>query len=123
MEPFQITFGFKLPDLTLSTGDEFTVPKGKRLVIELIAGQGSVEAEQILEAGIATTVNGNLANYPLVLSKEGIIANRARFVGSQLMRVYADPGTVVFVSAGRTAPGSGSAEFTLAISGQLVDVP
>jgi hypothetical protein len=52
MEPFQITFGFNLPDLTLSTGDEFTVPKGKRLVIELIAGQGSVEAEQILEAGM-----------------------------------------------------------------------
>jgi hypothetical protein len=128
-QPFQ-WFAFpQLPENTLGTSlDPILVPADKRLVIEFVSATAIIQATgQIAEVGLSTTVNSNVGNYRVPLNRTGTVTDlsgtQERFQGSQQMRVYADPGTQVQVSVGRTTPGSGIADFSVSISGYLVNAP
>ncbi len=123
-QPFQTVGGGQLPALTCGSSFTFAVPANKRLVIEFASANVRIQAiGQIAEVGIQTTVGLNLSGpYRVPLNRTGTVGSEERFEGSQQMRVYHDTGTV-FVGFGRTIPCAGIADFSVSISGYLVDLP
>jgi hypothetical protein len=104
----------------------FTVPGGKRLVIEYVSASGNVPFGQNLLFALKTCVNDSCAVHFLVPSRftfARVTTPDGELIRTrQWMRVYADGGTEVMVSARRSGNwGGGSA--TLSISGYLVELP
>lgn len=110
------------------------VPFGKRLVIEHVSfrvrsleatAAGSAQPRFETSAALVTKANGVSAEHELIVNRADI--GIASFnVVSQSIRVYADPGSLVFVQVdGRFKANAGSPlEITrLTVSGHLVDVP
>ena len=110
------------------------VPPGKRLVIEHVSfrvrsleatAEGSAQPRFETSAALLTKANGVSAEHELIVNRADI--GGASFnVVSQPIRVYADPGSLVFVHVdGRFAANAGSTLeiIRLNISGHLVDVP
>lgn len=127
-QPFQWWRSPQLPENTGSTSMTIAVPADKRLVIEFVSANVMIQATgQIAEVGLATTVNSNIGNFHVPLNRTGTVTipsgTEERFEGAQQMRVYADPGTQVSVSVGRTSPFKGIAVFSVFISGYLVNSP
>jgi len=122
-QPFQTsgggTFSNGVDSLSLVL---VTVPPGKRLVIEYATVGGSTNPGIKLGAVIATTVGGTTVYHQLVVTDQGSIYDPVNYAGSQLMRVYADPGTDVRGFLFRTPEtlGGGAA---ITISGYFVDLP
>jgi hypothetical protein len=110
----------------------YQVPAGKRLVIEYASFRVCVLPGQATGMSIRTTVGGNLVTHYLDSAPASAgpgSFNLACNAGAstfaqrgQQVRLYADAGTFVGVEGDRDSP-VGSAAFTLAISGYLVDVP
>ena len=110
------------------------VPAGKRLVIEhisfLIASSestapGGRQPRFLANGSLVTKANTAAANHELLVHRTDIGA-ASRNTVSQPLRVYADPGSQVFVTVGgRTEDGSSSLVriSNLTISGHLVDLP
>ena len=124
-QPFQIGFPFTMNPATIQVFQSFTVPVGKRLVIEYVSmGSGSVPVGQHLFIILLTTVGGVGAFHYVAVTPQGSLPppNAAdTFVASQPMRVYADPGTTVNIQMQRES-GVGACEPNLTVSGYLVDV-
>lgn len=110
------------------------VPFGKRLVIEHVSfrvrsleatAAGSAQPRFATSASLVTKANGVPAEHELIVNRADV--GSASFnVVSQPLRVYADPGSLVFVQVdGRFKANAGSPlEIThLTVSGHLVDVP
>jgi hypothetical protein len=102
----------------------FHVPEGRQLVIEYVSASANLPFGQDLLVWIETTVNGETATHSLVPSW----ANWRRVTAPdhdiirlrQQLRLYADGGTKVAVSAERSGNwGAGSAKVT--VSGVLVE--
>ncbi|WP_448620018.1 hypothetical protein [Geodermatophilus sp. URMC 65] len=92
---------------------QFTVPAGKRLVIEYVSARLTTPAGQASAIGFHTTTNGTGAT-SYIPSEEG--AGDERIVGRRVW-LTADPGsTVVYQSAG-------AASGDMVLSGYLIDVP
>ncbi len=141
--PFQRTFSSSLTGGTCTDTSSFKVQSGNRLVIEFASAQAQVvinsptQPPQIAEVSIETVVGSDTADHRLPLIKTGTVSDSCpfspcppsppppqdRFEGSQMMRVYADPGTEVSVTTGRTWPCHGLANFSVAISGYLISAP
>jgi hypothetical protein len=115
------------------TGTLYTVPSGKRLVIEYASLQATcILPGQSASLRIGTSLGGVgvghvISQAPAATSASGAFgcnnpAGSSRTAGGQHVRIYADPLTSVSGEVLRET-NFGTAQFTYAISGYLVDVP
>ena len=119
-QPFQVR-------LDRSTGDSFTVPSGKRLVIESVSGSfNGDQGARLLSVSLQTTVSGTLADHffvPTFMAENnggGLITDYLGF--SQETRLYADAGTTVTLIISQTN-GKNINGWDVGVSGYLVKVP
>ena len=124
-QPFHVT-----DTILIAIGEDndsktvFTVPAGKRLIIETITARAvleGVDTPNIID--VLTTVGNKLAFHELLVTKQGqTLTGGSAFVGTHYVRAYADPGTdVVFRFSRSDITKDGAAAVT--ISGYFVDVP
>ena len=130
-QPFQhegsINFG---PGLVGSEAT-FTVPNGKRLVIEfasfwLLLPTGQKPTSNWVGVVNSAVSSNHLKHFvPLVFQGTSVFGgqNSDSFVGSSPVRLYADPGTTVELVVRSTGVGAGNGSAFVSISGYLVDVP
>ncbi len=97
----------------------FTVPAGRRLVIEQVTVDGFTAPAGRLLASVKTSVGGALAQHNLVMQEQGTFNGAAFLVASQRVRLYADPGTDVEVYILQSDPGGSVIDAT--VSGYLVE--
>ena len=135
-EPFQIglsgSFVAGSPSLTEQTGfpdsNVFTVPSGKRLVIEHVSINTSIPIGQsgaTITLRVTTDVGKQSLNHRFVMTKQFEITGlEDRWTASQPIKLYAGPNTDVVLAGQRSVLEStleGAA--LLSISGFLVPVP
>ena len=115
------------PFLGCTPADHYTVPAGKRLVIEYASLKAFLPPGQAAVMGIETILNNepvkhSLPQTPAVVTTNPLLGDGSLNVVTtgQQMRIYGD-GSVT-VKAERTGD-TGSATFIFTISGYLVDVP
>lgn len=127
--PWQLTGGFSIP-IEGTTADVlfYTVPTGKRLVVEYADGTLSMIAGGTQGLGLQV-VDGDADTrfvLPLTHSTVGddLLRDHAAFEyrGAQMMRLYAGPGATIVVHASRNNP-VGTASGRLTLAGYLVDAP
>jgi hypothetical protein len=129
--PFQTSidcsFGTSAPDPNNCFG-HVSLPAKQRLVIEYVSAFCRLKPNVALViVNIAADVGGSFfpVNHQLpIVNPVGAITptgSSAVNLGSPV-RIYADEGSTVFVSAGATADNSGFS-CTMNLSGQTVDVP
>jgi hypothetical protein len=122
-QPFQHQFALDWPDGTgLATGS-YVVPAGKRLVIEYASMSAYLQPDgQSMFVRIVTTVAGGDAFHNLAVQKQEDYGVLKQFGAAHLVRIYADPGSSVRVSAGRV-PFDSTANCAVTLSGHFEDVP
>ena len=98
----------------------FTVPAGKRLVVEHVTATIAVSPGQHALMNVMTTANGNQAVHFMSPTPQGEWIGFQVFGVSQPVRFYADAGTQVRLQANKNGTtGIGSA--TVSLSGHLVN--
>lgn len=103
------------------TSAMFTVPAGKRLVIETVSLLVTLPFGQIVESfTITTSVNGQMIDCGLFPSPIPQSGSRSIYGITQPLKIYADAGTQVTASIFRGF-ASQDGGFNLSISGYLVD--
>ena len=115
----------------LNTFEVANVPLGKRLVIEhvsfrLAGGASPPGGESPFAQAVAlleTTVNGVRAQHTLPVDRVELFGFRPQElnIASQPVRLYADPGTRVFVHITGVSPVNDALLVFLAVSGHFVD--
>jgi hypothetical protein len=114
--------------LNITDGNEtadaplYTVPAGKRFVLETVSMGGALPAGQKLEAHITgEPLLGSSSQWELVPTDEGVFNGTVEyFQASQQERIYFEPGEHLYADAARSnATGAGDARFD--ISGYLVN--
>jgi hypothetical protein len=121
---------------TTGSGDVYTVPEGKRLVIEQVSAFGSIESGSVPDGNmlfaIETVAGGKSKWHALITSKDGAFSvvvspeeftTFVRFTASQPMRLYADPGTKISFHVTRSYIYGPRASAGMTISGYLADLP
>jgi hypothetical protein len=108
------------------TAPLYTVPAGKRLVIQYL--QGTVDypntiARPLLE--ILTTVGGSQQQWVVETTNPGVsgASGFVNFNGSKQVSLYADAGSTVALFVGQAASSTSATVGDLIISGVLVDMP
>lgn len=108
----------------------FQVPAGKRLVIEQLSGEASVVSSSgtVPRFLIASFAGGAVASGYAPATYVGNDLGMAPAVyANQQLRMYADPGTTVSVEVQRSTDNvggySGHVNFTVSVTGYLVDIP
>lgn len=97
----------------------FTVPAGKRLVIEYVTGNVGIDTGDVVAFYISTTVNGVLTKHWLLPTAVGPAGGFAKsYIANQSLILYADAETVVTIYAGNTS--GGRAAMFASVSGYLV---
>lgn len=114
LQPFQATL-FPHSSTTNEATDTFTVPAGKRLVIEYYSSQPQDLSGGAAGMVLTTTAGGTFVQYIVYVN-----ANTTNQV-NQTTRIYADPGTTVEAFA-FNANANSCAGF-VSVSGHLVNVP
>lgn len=118
-EPFQHELRFTTPDGFSEFTDQFTVPAGKRLVLEQVSAVAAPPVGQIVRYfSLRTTANGVFAFHTVPAAFNGFVD----FTGCQQVRLYADAGTDVKLSSPRSA-GTGSFLTVATVSGYLIPMP
>ncbi len=122
-QPFQRQFTLDWQDgQDLATGT-YQVPPGKRLVIDYASLFAFLQpGGQSMTVRIVTTVNGSDGFNTLALQRQADYGVLPQFGAAHLVRIYADPGSTVRVSVGRT-PFTSTASCTVTLSGHFEDVP
>jgi hypothetical protein len=129
-QPAEETEAFTLtPGATGGGGTVYTVPAGKRLVIETASVVAQLPTTQRAIANLLINLAGATGHtgpgigvfmFPMELQFDnGTTALSAGTLGSHM---YADAGTTVDVSVGRS-DGTGTGTFTVAVAGYLVNTP
>jgi len=122
-QPFQRPFSLEWPDGQDLVTSTYTVPAGKRLVIEYASLSAYLQAEgQSMFVRILTTAGGASAFHNLAVQKQEDYGVLKQFSAAHLVRIYADPGSTVQVSAGRV-PANSIANGTVTLSGHFENVP
>jgi hypothetical protein len=117
-QPFQKNFHMTFDPGQLGTSATFTVPAGKRLVLENVSGDFMVQNGMVVIFSVTTTANGAAADHRLVLTPQGAAGGYpASYAGGQELHLYADPGTTVTLYSGRQQGGTGDG--FAAVSGYL----
>lgn len=100
----------------------FTVPDGKRLVIEYVTGNLFLDSGEFVLFSVSTTVNGVLVGHQMLLTPMGPAGGFGKsYTSSHRTVLYADPGTDVVLYGANTL--AGPAAMHVSVSGYLVDVP
>lgn len=122
-QPFQRQFTLDWQDgQDLATGT-YQVPPGKRLVIDYASLFAFLQpGGQSMTVRIVTTVNGSDGFNTLALQRQADYGVLPQFGAAHLVRIYADPGSTVRVSVGRT-PFTSTASCAVTLSGHFEDVP
>jgi len=127
-QPFQRQIAMPIPLGQQQASGSFTVPTGKRFVIEEVTGSfiwpDGGELKVPIRFSVQTTTGGNTAAHFLQVS--WIYGSTSEYTAHlpAPARIYADPGTSVEAHVLlRTAPLNGTPEADLTVSGYLVDVP
>ncbi len=110
------------PTSRSETGTIYTVPAGKRLVIETVSGRASVHSGTRIRGTLLTRSGGNTMATQLVFESQGADGTETRYVFTHSVRLYADAGTNVdfnFIRNSSESQGSKSYSF----SGYLIDKP
>jgi hypothetical protein len=128
--PFQRGFFIQVPSGTMSASQSFQVPAGKRLVLEFVAGNTRLSDWEYVRLTLWTIAGGESVGHEIAPTTyrrafEGSDppVNPDLVIGfSQLVKIYADPGSSVSLSFLRTENReAGSAALTASLSGYLVD--
>ena len=98
----------------------YTVPAGKRLVIEYASMKARITDAQVSRMSMYTTVGDQEVLHYLTPTPPSTIDNGETSAGQQV-RLYADPGTSVLV-AGDPFDSDAISFFSFTISGYLLDV-
>ena len=106
----------------------YSVPLGKRLVIEFVSVSATIGKGEKMHAFIKGGDVFNDAIHPITMNFQVTVANRDLFAGAQLMKMYVEAGTTVEILVSRrdaadTGAVKPGASFSTSISGYLVDVP
>ena len=105
----------------VSASAMFTVPAGKRLVIETVSLLIFLPSGQNFDSvSIATSVGGQVVNYSLFPGPIPQSGGASLYGITQPLKIYADAGTQV-VATGLRAIASGDGTLNLVVSGYLVD--
>jgi len=99
----------------------YTVPDGKRLVVEFVSAEGDVEKSQFLTFEIATAYDDEFVIHTLASTRQGENVTSATYHASQLVRYYAQPLTNVIYRLRRSSSLSGNARGGVTLSGYLED--
>ena len=105
----------------------YSVPLGKRLVIEFASIRADVGHGEKVQAFIRGGNGFQDAIHPIVMNFQMVAGSNDLFVGAQPMKLYAEPGTTVEVLISRRdAANTGTvtlhADVQSSVSGYLVDV-
>lgn len=100
----------------------FTVPSGKRLVIEFATAICNVPSGQQCRLGILESESGVLVKHDLAVSDHQLWPVTHLHTATQPMRIYIEPSGSVFVF-GRRSDGTGTGTLDFSLSGYFVDVP
>lgn len=114
LQPFQATL-FPHSATSSQATDSFTVPQGKRLVIEYYSSQAQ-DLSGPAGLVLTTTAGGNFVEY--IVYVNGSTSNQV----NQTARIYADPGSTVQAFAFNAGAATSCAGL-LTVSGHLVNVP
>jgi hypothetical protein len=102
----------------------FTVPTGKRLVIESVSINGAVDTgsgQKVVLTAVQASVNGQFEDYIMAPTFSGTsTSGRDLYTVSQPTTIYADGGTDVRVFATRNT-FSGGAIMNASVQGHLID--
>jgi hypothetical protein len=121
-QPFQGFNGFTIPaGSSSSVGNPFfTVPAGKRLVIENISVYLiSAAASSITSIFFSTTVNGTSGYHGMTITADGSTYP----LGNLNQKMYADPGTQVFLNLYRTGSTTQAETVYPTITGYYINDP
>ena len=123
-QPFQAGANSTQSGFNVSTADIATVPAGFRLVIDFVTATGQVPPTQhveILQITTSTDPFGGLTHDLLINAQPDAVIGDALFRASQMVKLYANPGTTVQALFRRNA-SAGNATFSMTISGHLEPV-
>jgi len=107
---------------TSSAVNMYTVPAGKRLVIENVSAHMRVLAGAFVRVSLHTSVGGAASEAEVPMVPQGTFGRESHFSATQNMRLYADPNTAVTLSYSRSTTDT-TGKVTLGFSGYLVDKP
>ena len=125
--PFQQNVSVSIPAGSLSGSVSFAVPAGFRLVVEYVSGSVRVSDKELVRVNIATSVSGTsvshtIANNVYRRDFEAPVGDDFIVSYGQSLKLYADPGSTVSVTATRSENGEITPTlFALSLSGYLVD--
>lgn len=119
-QPFQSESSESFPAGGDTINVFFSVPAGKRLVVEQVTASIGVLPGQHALMNVMTTANGNQVVHFMKPTEQGEWVGFQVFVVSQPVRFYADAGTQVRLQVNKNSTvGIGSA--TVSLSGYLID--
>jgi hypothetical protein len=126
-EPGRQAFAFFKSDSWESGEDShfvsFTVPAGKRLVIEAVSISGSrdTHGQKMLTAAVQAHVNGQFEDYFMTPTFTGVNTSvRDVYIASRQTTIYADGGTDVKLFGSRYS-FSGAGILNVSVQGHLID--
>ncbi len=97
------------------TGTLYTVPAGKRLVIETISARVATASGQSVIGNIGTRIGGQNASTNLLFVFQGNDGTQAKYAATHSVRLYAEAGSSVTFTTVRTdknAVGNKNVSFT-----------
>jgi len=103
-------------------GTAYTVPPGKRLVIETVTGNISVPVPQFVEYHLGVTAGGMVLSHLIHVDPPIAFNGYNNIYTTVAARLYADPGTDVSLGVFR-GPAIGTWTAKLTVSGYLVNLP
>jgi hypothetical protein len=122
-EPFQHQFSLDWPDGQGLVTGTYYVPAGRRLVIEYASLSAYLPPTgQAMFVRVVTTVNGSGAFHTLAVQRQEDYGVLKQFGAAHLVRIFADPGSMVQVSVGRV-PSTSTANCNVTLSGFFQAVP
>ena len=102
--------------------DAFTVPSGKRLVIQSVSGFTALPLGQVPQLIALRTSSGGVAGrHDLNAEKRATYSGLDWWVFSQQVSMYADGGSIVSFVVNRFPDNSGPGEFTWWVTGYLIN--
>ncbi len=125
--PFQQNVSVSIPAGSLSNTVSFSVPSGFRLVIEYVSGSVRVSDKELVRVNVATSVSGTTVNHTIANNVyrrdfEAPTGDDLIVTYAQSLKLYADPGSTVVVTATRSENGEITPTlFALSLSGYLVE--
>jgi hypothetical protein len=103
-------------------GQPFSVPAGKRLVLEYIGATVSVPTGNRFSFQISTLFNNTLTGHNIMSTGAMTISGSDQVSINQTLHIYADGPSSVFLGGTRTY-ATGVLHVPVLLSGHLVDVP